>query len=291
MSTEARLTEVGYWDGVHAAEDRAWAGPAVPAPEVGPAGWKARVRRWLGPRLLEAMGGYDDHLLWDVILPPHLAGRAGARAVEVGSAPGEFVTRLKDRFGLDPYGIEYSPRGAELNRRVFAAHGVDPGHVIEVDFFDPELQARHGESFDVVLSRGFIEHFTDVAGVVQRHLDLLRPGGLLVVVIPNLRGLNLALSWLFHREVVAMHNLEIMDRASFLALFDRRQVTPLFCDYFGTFSFYLFNAREGSPLRFLLALCMKVQPLLNAAFRMGLRGRRAESAWLSPSLVFVGVKR
>lgn len=282
VSPNQRLTEEGYWDGVHAAEDAAWSRTPTPA---------RRLKRLLGPRLVASLRAYDNYLLWDVILPRHLEAFRGGRAVEIGSAPGDFVARLAERFGLAPHGIEYSAPGAELNRRLFAARGFDPGHVIEADFFDPALHERYRESFDVVLSRGFIEHFSDVEDVVEKHLGLLRPGGLLMVIIPNLRGVNLALSWLFHREVVAMHNLEIMVRDRFASLFAQTRLERRFCDYYGTFSFYLFNAREGSLMQRPLAACMKAQLPLNALFRAVLGDRGAESPWLSPNLLFLGIKR
>jgi len=282
-TTDRRLTEVGYWDGVHAAEDMAWSRTGTPV--------KARLKKLLGPRLLASMRAYDDYLLWDVIFPPELGPRAGQRVVEIGSAPGEFVARLHERFGLDPYGIEYSHPGADLNRRLFAAAGLDPAHVIEADFFAPEIQERYRESFDVVLSRGFVEHFSDVDEVVGKHLNLLKPGGLLVVLIPNLRGVNLALSWLFHREVVAMHNLDIMTRERFGSLFSGARVDRVFCDYVGTFNFCLFNARPDSLMRLPLAACMKAQPLLNALFRLLFKDKGVESPWLSPNLLFIGTKR
>ena len=280
-ASERRLTDDGYWDGVHATEAQAWSGTRL----------RSRLKARLGPRLRESMRAYEDYLLWDVILPPYLEGRRGQAAVEIGSAPGSFLTQLHERFGLVPYGIEYSPPGAELNRRLFASHGIDPGNVIEADFFDPGLHQRHRERFDVVLSRGFIEHFADPEGAVRKHLDLLRPGGLLMVSVPNLRGLNLALAWLLHREVVAMHNLEIMARPRFAALFPADLVEPLFCGYYGTFSFCLFNVRPGSLMRLPLAAGLKAQVALNALFRGLLKDRGAESAWFSPNLLFVGIKR
>jgi SAM-dependent methyltransferase len=291
-----RLTEVGYWDGVHAGEDQVWTQSQVapgrePGPALARAHLKSGLKKLLGARLLASMRAYDHYLLWEVILPMYLGGRPGAKVMEIGSAPGEFLVRLNERFGLVPYGIEYSPRGAELNRRLFATHGLDPDNVIQADFFAPEVHERYRGSFDVVLSRGFIEHFRDVEDVVGKHLNLVRQGGLLVVIIPNLRGVNLALSWLFHREVVAMHNLDIMARDRFAALFPGDQVEPLFCDYFGTFSFYLFNTRPGSLMRLPLAACTRAQLLLNALFRLVLKDRGGDSPWFSPNLLFVGVKR
>ena len=102
----------------------------------------------------------------------------GAAVVEIGSAPGEHLVRLSETFGLVPYGIEYSAAGVEVNRAVFAARGLDPENVIQMDFFSDECLLSCRERFDVVVSRGFIEHFADAAQVVDRHLELLKPGGL-----------------------------------------------------------------------------------------------------------------
>ncbi|HKT31128.1 MAG TPA: class I SAM-dependent methyltransferase [Gammaproteobacteria bacterium] len=286
-----QLTERTYWDTVHRG---AGSHPKAVAADLNipiSGRLKSGLKRILGPRFMEAIGNYDDYLLWNVILPQFLQNRAGQSVVEIGSAPGDFLVALHRHFGLVPYGIEYSPAGADLNRRAFATSGLDPGHVIEADFLAPETHTRYRESFDIVLSRGFIEHFTDPTDVVAKHLSLLKPGGLLIVGIPNLRGLNYLLSWIFDRHVVAMHNLSIMTRNHFAALFPDVCVTPFFCNYYGTFNFRLINARSTSPLRFLLALCWKVQPALNMIFH-GLFGRRgAETHWFSSNLLFVGIKR
>jgi SAM-dependent methyltransferase len=285
------LTGRDYWDSVHEAEGVALRASAAPAHAAGhDRGRRSLARRLLGERLRAWAGAYDEHLLWNVIYPRHLPA-AGASVVEIGSAPGAHLVELHRRFGLSPYGIEYSPSGAALNRQLFAQAGLEGERVIEADFFSPELLARRREAFDMVLSRGFVEHFDDVAPVVERHLELLRPGGLLVVIVPNLRGANRLLCALFHREVLALHNLEIMALRRFASLFDAARVEPRLCAYHGTFSFHLFNARQGSPMRRALAACQRVQPALNLAFRLCLGDRGAESRWLSPSLVYVGRKR
>jgi len=36
---------------------------------------------------------------------------------------------------------------------------------------------------------GFIEHFDEPVGVVVRHLDLLKPGGILLLGVPNYGGI------------------------------------------------------------------------------------------------------
>ena len=117
-----------------------------------------------------------------------------------------------------------------------------------------------------------------------------RPGGRLLVSIPNLRGLNYALAWFFNRPVLAMHNIGIMSRQVFSTLFDPERLSLLFCDYYGTFDFGLFNTQPSAPQRHVLAVCRKLQLGLNVAFRaLGQKG--AESRFSSPYLVYIGVKK
>ncbi len=78
---------------------------------------------------------YSDYLLWDVIFPRYLPRREGLKVVEIGSAPGDTLVRLKETFSFIPYGVEYSPQGAELNRKTFREHNIDASNVIEADFF------------------------------------------------------------------------------------------------------------------------------------------------------------
>lgn len=289
-----RLTNRKHWDDVYAGTNHERTGApshfAIKA-NRGFAGFKRHCKQLLGPRIVASTANYDDYLLWQVILPRYFEGRQGEKILEIGSAPGSFIIQFKERFGLIPYGIEYSPVGAEMNRRLFLERGVDPENVIEDDFSKVAIQNRYRGTFDVVVSRGFIEHFRDAQNIVRMHLNLLRPGGLLIISIPNLRGVTLALASVFCRELVAMHNLDIMTLKNFSALFPKDEVQKLFCDYYGTFSFYLFTARPDSWMRVPLVACMKAQPVLNSLFRFLLKGRGAESAWFSPNLLFVGVKR
>jgi SAM-dependent methyltransferase len=294
----ARLSEREYWDGVHAQERQSWDATQTPLdkPEASARTplkkrLRARAERLFGADFLAYIFGYEEQLLWGMLYPSHLPRERGAKVLEVGSAPGDHLINLKRVFGLDPYGVEYSPAGAHLNREVFAAGGVDPAQVIEADFFAAEFQTKYRESFDVVVSRGFIEHFDDVDDVLRKHLNLLKPGGRLFVMIPNLRGANYYLCRFFHKEVLDIHNLKIMERRTFSNLFEGKGLTPRFSDYYGVFSFYVFNTKPDSWRRHALRLCFYLQLPLNAVVRLlcGARGR-GRSRWLSPALLYVGEK-
>ncbi len=281
----SRLSDRTHWDALHARTGgRAPGGGG--APRRGPFG--RLVRRILGERGIERLRPYDQHLLWNVLFRRHLADYGGGRAIEIGSAPGHFITRFCETWGGTPWGVEYSDVGVAINRETFRARGFDPDHVIHADFLsEPFLEAHRG-TFDMVISRGFVEHFSDVPPVIARHVDLLAPGGYLVVTVPNLRGVNRMLTLLFNRRLLPLHNLDIMRLEAFRALFMRPDLEPLHCGYYGTFTFSLFYTDEGSLMRLPLRMAQRLQPLLNLAFRLLLGDRGAESGWFSPSILFIG---
>lgn len=136
----------------------------------------------------------------------------GQIVLEVGCAPAKWLAFYAERFGARPVGIEYTAVGADLSRRNLAALGID-GEVIEADFFSLEPRPA-----DLVLSLGFIEHFPDVAPVFSRHADFVPPGGLLVIGVPNYRGLLGGLQRWADPEHLELHNRDAMRPAIYREL-------------------------------------------------------------------------
>jgi len=279
-----RLSEQTHWDSVHTRLQNY--GRAARSKRQ----FMQTAKKLLGPSLLEHMSAYSEYLLWDVIFPQHFHLQKGAKVVEIGSAPGDFLVKFSEKYDCIPYGIEYSEVGVELNRLTFRRHGFDPDNVLHVDFFDDHLRRRYFEYFDVVFSKGFIEHFTDIAPLLDRHLDLLKPSGYLLVDVPNFRWVNAVLARLFDEGALPRHNLNIMPKHAFRQLFDRPDLFELSCGYYGAFSFYLFTADESKIAKRMLKTCHKIQPLLNLGFRRLLGSRRLETPLFSPFLQYIGRK-
>jgi 2-polyprenyl-3-methyl-5-hydroxy-6-metoxy-1,4-benzoquinol methylase len=279
------LSNKGHWNVIHKVEgkSRKFHFP--------PKNLKGIIKSFLGKEALNYFRSYENYLLWDVIYKQYMPKTEGAKVLEVGSAPGEFLVQLNKTFGFVPYGVEYSEIGVELNKEEFANNNIDPNNVIHADFFSNEFHSRYKGYFDIVISRGFIEHFTDVENLIDKHLNLLKKGGHLIVSIPNLRGINYFLSWFFNKEVIAIHNLDIMEKDRFSKLFQKENLSPLFCDYYGTFDLTLFNTKEHSPMRHLLAISRKLQLGLNVGFRLFLKDRGAENRMISPHLIYIGVNK
>ncbi|HJQ23329.1 MAG TPA: class I SAM-dependent methyltransferase [Blastocatellia bacterium] len=289
------LSEKQHWDLVHQQHQAPTASPAA-----GLGGerksWRRRCTAWLKRRLGERgvrwiLQSHHDHIYWNTIVKKYFPDLRGARFLEVGSAPGELLVKHHQALGCVPFGIDYSEPGVEANRQVFRAQGLNPDNVFCADFFGEAFQAQHRESFDVVFSAGFIEHFTDARRVVDHHLNLLKPGGYLVIGIPNLRGVNYWLLRAFYKELLDIHNLDIMRRSAFAQLFDASKVERRFCDYYGTLSLDIVAARDDSPLRSVLAAMKKLGIIGNLCLRLLLRNRTLDTPLTSPFLMFVGKKK
>jgi SAM-dependent methyltransferase len=127
------------------------------------------------------------------------------RVLEVGCAPAKWLGFYGQHFGSTVDGIEYSEKGARLSQQTLDALGVR-GQITCADFFEVSP-----EPYDVVLSFGFIEHFDDIPAVFARHLEFVRPGGRLVMGVPNFRGLNRLLQRWADPSYLALHNLAALE--------------------------------------------------------------------------------
>jgi 2-polyprenyl-3-methyl-5-hydroxy-6-metoxy-1,4-benzoquinol methylase len=275
-----RLTKQNYWESHNRTTDAAASAPgsqAVPA---------AR-RSWLR-RLVTIPPMYSEHHFWELLLPRYLSPAPGKTVIEIGSAPGTHQVEFHRHFAYTPYGVEYTSSGAEVNRDTYRSNGLNPDNVLHADFFSAEFQTQWAAHFDAVLSRGFIEHFDDPRSVIARHVDLIRPGGHLVVNIPNLQGMHLFMVRKFVPELVPLHNLNLMNLPAFAAAFEDPRLETLFCGYAGGFHLLMADATEGALPPRLLNVLRKGQVLLNIAqSAIG----SFESRNTSPYLTYVGRRR
>ena len=151
-------------------------------------------------------GFNNDRAIAEVIMrfAPH-GGDFSKKAMEIGCAPGKWMLFLLEKSGYMVHGCEYLKSGAEKTRQNFEYFRVAEKkyRVFQGDFFTLELE----RDYDLVLSLGFVEHFVDFRGVMEKHLALLKSGGLLIVGLPRFIGVN----WLIQaiidrltREVAAL---------------------------------------------------------------------------------------
>jgi 2-polyprenyl-6-hydroxyphenyl methylase/3-demethylubiquinone-9 3-methyltransferase len=167
----SRLTDVAYW------EQNWWTG--------------ARSQRL---RLYRDFDFEAVRLLRDAGCPPGHQGyrpqgdsaAKPSRVLEIGAGGSRVLPYLGLNFGFRVCGTDFSLSGCRLLRANLALVGTR-GWVVCEDLFQSSVKA---ESFDLVYSSGLIEHFEDTHAVISEHLRLLKPGGQLVLIVPNLLGLQ-----------------------------------------------------------------------------------------------------
>lgn len=170
--------------------------------------------------------------------------------LEVGCAPGKWLAFMAKEFDLKPSGVEYSDAGMKATLENFRLLGLTSETIFIGDFF--RMQAPR--QFDVVMSFGFIEHFVDVDKVIDAHLQWLKPGGVLILGVPNFRGLYAPIQRVLDKGILDKHNLDIMNLDYFKCLETRLPLKPVYIEYVGSFEPTLFIAgyRFGNPLQIIV---------------------------------------
>lgn len=281
MIDKERLTEREYWQKL---TDSSTSEPGtVPTPSFG-----RRFVSWFFGRIPRR---YASYLFFDIECPKFFS-RGNLKVIEIGSAPGEILLTFHQKFGYTPYGVEYNAAGAELNRRLFERFGISGGNVILADFFDQKFQEKYREHFDVVLSCGFIEHFGNPGNVIAKHLNLLKPGGTILITVPNFRWLNYLLLRFFSPQAIKAHNLQVMKKKNLSAYFKDTPVEILSCKYFGTLNLGLIYGKNKKRFKLLLVkVAMKCQSLIDIMLYLVFRKGGIESSLFSPHLMIVCRKK
>lgn len=146
-------------------------------------------------------------------LEAHAPGR---RLLDIGSGPGYFLEAGRER-GWEVLGFEASSVAADYTK----ARGIP---VIN-DFFTAGKVKDLGE-FDVVSLALVLEHLRDPVALIEEAVEVLAPGGLLLVISPNdfnplqmvlWKHMGFAPWW-----VVPQHHLNYFDPSSAHAFFQAR---------------------------------------------------------------------
>ena len=119
---------------------------------------------------------------------------SNASALDAGCGAGPLTVALARR-GYRVTAVDLSPRMVELCHHALAEAGIDAGsvHLSCGDSLQMELGAG---PFDVIYALGFLQYQEDERQALERLLQLLRPGGRLVVSGPIGRRLgNLFGAW------------------------------------------------------------------------------------------------
>lgn len=221
----------------------------------------------------------DSELVFKEFLPKS----NGLRLIEIGCAPGGWMSYFHSQFGYSVDGIEYVPDAVELTRANMKIQNID-AQVWCDDFFSIDTSQFE---YDIVYSKGFIEHFQEYPEVCERLAEI---GRIVVTIIPNLYGVNGWISKTARPHVYEKHvpiNLQQLRNAH-----EAIGLKTKFCNYVGGMQFLRFAERNRHFAdRPKLAKCLNAPVrTFNRLSRIANRrlAFRPKACWCCPTLLYIG---
>lgn len=167
-------------------------------------------------------------------------GLEGKSVLEIGAGDSMWLPYLAKKYpGTQFAGVDFSKAGCQrLADRVAAASAPVTIDIHNEDMFAAESEL-HG-TFDLVLSFGVVEHFTDLSAALLAKRQYLQDRGLMFTLIPNLAGLIGTLAKALNRQIFEMHNPH--DWNSFLEGHRRAGLTVISGGYLGSSNFSVLSS-------------------------------------------------
>ena len=212
-----RLTEQEYWNDY-------WGEFALPA----------EIKKSNNLYINEILNTFDRYLPKDNRLS----------ILEIGGAPGQYLAYMHRQFGYHVNSLDYSETGCKITRENFKLLNIH-GTIYEKDFFSEEPALPQ---FDIVYSLGLVEHFSDLDLIIGKHLDLLKPGGILLIGAPNYLGIYQFFLKRLAPGLLSLHNLRTMDVRTWRSFEDTFRLEPVFKGYVGGPEANLLNRCETKSL-------------------------------------------
>lgn len=145
-------------------------------------------------------------IYFDNVFPRADVGRL--TAMEIGGYPGIMAGYLTKKYGYKCTIIDYVGSQGTI-RKVEQMYGLESN---SIDFVVEDIfSVQRAEKFDLVTSYGFIEHFEDIKNILLMHKKFMKDGAHLFCTIPNFKGINGLVQFLFDRENLSKHNLKSMN--------------------------------------------------------------------------------
>jgi 2-polyprenyl-3-methyl-5-hydroxy-6-metoxy-1,4-benzoquinol methylase len=167
--------------------------PALPASEIGryyPEQYYGEKNRRFNPLFERLVPIFRERRARQIV---ERTGLDRGRMLDVGCGRGILPAQMRDR-GWQAHGIEISETAARHAREVL-------GLPVFVGAFEESPYEK--ESFDAIVIWHVLEHLPDPRAVLRTAYALLRPGGLLMIGVPNFDSLQAKLTgpdW-FHLDV------------------------------------------------------------------------------------------
>ena len=214
------------------------------------------------------------------ILDENLVKTKGV-ALEIGCVPGNFLAYICKNFGYFPEGIDFDEKTLEITPQTLKNRGLDNFKIYQEDFnkWQPE------KKYDLVCSFGFVEHFDNAKEIIQKHIDLVKDGGKIIIEVPNFGGFNGFLHRLVDKPSLDQHNTKIMNLDFFEKIAEENNLKINFLGYYGSWNFQWGYGRRETANLFQKGIYAILKIISKLTVHIKMRNK------LSNYIVFIAEKR
>ena len=235
----------------------------------------------------DAIGKKKPNLLFKEILrsfDQYLPDTKGLAILEIGGGQGEYLLYLTRHHNYLAHSLDYSKIGNQQTQDTFNRA------VLPVVLYERDLFADNSDipKFDIVFSLGLIEHFDNPEMVINKHLDLLKPGGILLLGVPNFSGIYQVALKRLAPSVTETHNMNTMNLDNWKFIEENLNTQKIFAGYIGGFEPLNMKKMEvKNTLNHIIYFFIKVLMVL-FSFRMQFLRKYNSRFW---SAYMIGVYR
>lgn len=177
---------------------------------------------------------------------------------EIGCYPGRYLYHF-GKLGYQLNGIDFSSEMNEHFNNWLKSEGFAVNEMVKQDIFSFQATSL----YDVTASFGFIEHFSNFDELIELHIKLTNPGGIIIISVPDFAN---PFQYFFHRltdkKLMDIHNLKAMKPAAWRAAVKKHNVEVLFDGHFGGFDFWYGEQKRNILQKLFLKSMLTVKRLI-----------------------------
>lgn len=213
---------------------------------------------------------YKDPFFHDLLKDIIPNGRDKS-CIELGAMPGNYLAYFYKKYGYSITGLDFS-KHTEIFLQTMKVNGIKDYKFLTADI----LSYNTSDKYDLVCSFGLIEHFDDVSNILEKHIDLVSDGGLLLITVPNFRYFQ----WLYHKifdgDNLSIHNTDAMKPEKINSCLQRHGMQKIVNQPFGMSEFWYEDVITNAYFR---NLRYSVTARLNTSLRK-IRNNRLTAPYL-----------
>jgi len=194
--------------------------------------------------------------------------------IEIGCAPGRYLIFFNKEFNCDVSGIEYTNEGINMTKDNLKIENI-PINLINEDI----MKLKTDRKWEIVFSAGLIEHFKEPKKIINKISE--NNSKYIITIIPNYRYLNLLFLKLFRKDLIKIHNLEIMEPKKMIEIHNKKY-NLIYSNYFGIINFGLYSFKN----KFLRKIMYLFQIIIKKIYN--LIPIRINSKYFSPYVIYLG---